>query len=233
MYGTFWRSLKNMSKAIIISGGTIEESFVLSVFKQELHPSDCIIGVDSGAKFLYDHQIMPTYLVGDFDSLSPDIITYYKTETNVVIREYNPVKDASDTEIAVRLAIRLGSEELILLGATGNRIDHMWANIQILTIAEHRGIPAYIMDARNRIRIISGETHIKKDGFGQFFSVFPFGGDVEQFTIEGARYPLHNHYLSPDDSLCVSNEILGDEVVITFTAGRVILMETRDEAHDL
>ena len=47
--------------------------------------------------------------------------------------------------------------------------------------------------------------------------------------MECAKYPLENHVLTPYDSLCVSNEIAGDEVVITFSAGVVILMETRDK----
>lgn len=49
------------------------------------------------------------------------------------------------------------------------------------------------------------------------------------FTIEGAKYPPHDHVLTPYNSLCVSNEIAGEEVVISFTTGIVILMETRDK----
>ena len=63
------------------------------------------------------------------------MIDYYRKETNIPIREYNPVKDATDTEIALRLGITLGSKEMILLGATGGRIDHLWANVQTLSVA--------------------------------------------------------------------------------------------------
>ena len=51
------------------------------------------------------HQIMPDYIVGDFDSVKQEIVDYYRNETHVGIREFNPVKDASDTEIAIRLAM--------------------------------------------------------------------------------------------------------------------------------
>ena len=63
-------------------------------------------------EFLYHHQIMPSYIVGDFDSASSKIRDYYREETDVPIREYNPVKDASDTEIAIRLAMTLGCESI-------------------------------------------------------------------------------------------------------------------------
>ena len=189
----------------------------------------CIIGVDKGMEFLYQHQIVPSYIVGDFDSVNPDIAEYYRTQTKVPVREYNPVKDASDTEIAVRLAMTLGCCELVILGATGGRVDHLWANVQILTIPFRAGIDAKIVDRQNRIRLIGGETHLtKEEAYGPYFSVFPLGEEVYGFNITGAKYPLRDHELTPYDSLCVSNEIVGDEVVITFTSGTVILMETRD-----
>lgn len=89
------------------------------------------------------------------------------------------------------------------------------------------------MDSQNMIRLIGGgDTHIRKDeAYGPYFSVFPLGEEIFGFNIEGARYPLRNHTLTPYDSLCVSNQIAEDEeeVIISFPSGTVILMETRDK----
>ena len=93
-------------KIVIISGGELEEEFVLSILEKE--ENQYVIGVDKGMEFLYSHQILPNYIVGDFDSVKKEIGDYYRNETNVPIREFNPVKDASDTEIAIRLAMTLG-----------------------------------------------------------------------------------------------------------------------------
>ncbi len=221
-----------MSKrSIIISGGDLDEALTLTVLKEQ--NDRCVIAVDRGVEFLYHHRIMPDYIVGDFDSTREDIRNYYKNETNVPVREYNPVKDASDTEIAIRLAMTLGCKELIILGATGGRIDHLWANVQSLMIPFKAGIDARILDCQNLIRIIGGgETHIQRGkAFGAYFSVFPLGEDVFGFNISGAKYPLKNHTLTPYNSLCVSNQIAEgfDEAVISFPSGRVILMETRDK----
>ena len=221
-----------MSKRIVIvSGGELNENFALSILREQ--EGEGSIAVDQGMEFLYLHQIMPSYIVGDFDSVKKEIGDYYRNETNVPIREYNPVKDASDTEIAIRLAMTLGCSELIILGATGGRIDHLWANVQSLMIPFKAGIDAKIIDSQNLIRLIGdGETHLKKEeAFGPYFSVFPLGEEVFGFNIEGAKYPLRNHTLSPCNSLCVSNQIAEDvdEVVISFPAGNVILMQTRDK----
>lgn len=218
-----------MSKiTIIISGGAINDAFALSVL--DYYESKRIIGVDRGVEFLYRNKIRPDYIVGDFDSISDEIIRYYREETKVPIREYNPVKDASDTEIAIRLAITLGCDKMIILGGTGCRIDHVWANVQSLEIARKAGVQAEILDACNRIRLCEREIRLKKkDAFGTYFSLFPFGGEVEDLTIKGAKYPLEHHHLLPNDSLCVSNEIQGDELEVTFGFGTLILMETRDK----
>jgi thiamine pyrophosphokinase len=217
-----------MSKcAVIISGGTIEENQALQVIGSIEDP--WLIGVDRGVEFLYRNQIRPSYIVGDFDSLPEEIVTYYKDRGDVPIREFNPVKDASDTEIALRLAVTLGCERVIILGATGGRIDHLWANVQTLVIPFRAGVEAEILDPLNRIRLIGGETHLRReDSYGNYFSVFPLGETIYNFSIRGAKYPLHNHTLTPYDSLCVSNEIVEEEAVIDFPKGVVILMETRD-----
>lgn len=219
------------TRAIIISGGMLEEAFVLQEWQQHQESGDnCfLIGVDSGNLFLYEHRITPDYIVGDFDSLSEEIVDYYKHETKVPIREFDPVKDYTDTEIAVHLAMEKGCENIYLYGATGTRLDHVLGNIQTLSIPHKAGVHAEIRDSYNRIRVIEKEEVLYREKmFGPYFSVFPLDGIVEHFYIKGAKYPLTDHRLTPYDSLCVSNQAKEEKVTITFPKGLVVLMETRD-----
>lgn len=214
-------------RTVIISGGELEEEFALSVLKDE--ETEFIIGVDRGLLFLYEQNILPNYIVGDFDSTPAEVISYYKEKTKVPIREYSSVKDASDTEIALRLCLDLRRKNILILGGTGTRVDHQWANIQTLKIALDAKADARILDSHNQIRLLNQDLVLKKEeAFGSYFSVFPLGGTVEDFNLKGAKYPLSHHALTPYDSLCVSNEIAGDEVEISFSYGIVVLMETRD-----
>ena len=210
-----------------MSGGMLEEDFVLPILKNEA--TEFIIGVDKGLEFLYKHEIKPDYIVGDFDSVSRELVDYYREELNVPIREFNPVKDASDTEIALRLCLGLNRKSILILGGTGNRIDHLWANVQCLQIALQAGADARIVDSHNQIRLLDSDITLKKsEAFGPYFSLFPLEMPVDELSIRGAKYPLQNHFLKPSDSLCVSNEFAEDEVTISFVYGKVILMETRD-----
>lgn len=215
-------------KAVIISGGTIDDKFVLQMLDEI--QSEYVIGVDRGLEFLYRNQVMPTHIVGDFDSVKAELVEYYEKQTQVPIQKFRPEKDASDTEIALHLAIELGVEKVWIFGGTGSRLDHVMANIQILKIAHDRGIKAYLQDTNNRISLAEKEIKLyKKDVFGDYFSIFPFGGVVEDISIEGAKYLLSHYRLCPNSSMCVSNELQENEVKITFPTGTIILMETRDK----
>ncbi len=214
-------------KAVIISGGTIDDKFVLQMLNEI--QADYVIAVDKGLQFLYRNQVMPTHIVGDFDSVETELVEYYEKQTQVPIQKFRPEKDASDTEIALHLAIELGAEKVWIFGGTGSRLDHVMANIQILKIAHDQGIKAYLQDINNRISLAEKEVKLYKgDCFGDYFSIFPFGGIVEDISIEGAKYPLSHYRLCPNSSMCVSNELKENEVKITFPIGTIILMETRD-----
>lgn len=235
-----------MSKyTVIVSGGTLDESFVLpiltgqngwenlqleeSAVREEKEEIGYLIAVDAGLKFLYRHQILPDIIVGDFDSLEDGILPWYQEHFSIPIRKFNPVKDASDTEIAIRQALEHGKDPIRILGGTGTRIDHIWANVQCLKIAKDAGVEAELLDPHNRIRLIDHELHLKKkEAFGPYFSLFTLGGAVEDLNITGAKYPLSHHLLKPYDSLSVSNQIQEEEVVITYGSGQLVLMETRD-----
>ena len=123
---------------LIISGGNIEVDLALKVLNNHF---EHIIGVDGGLKFCYDHKVVPTRIVGDFDTLEPKILAWYKSHTHIEIREFNPVKDATDTQIAVELALELGSGQITILGGTGTRLDHVLGNIQTMYLALKRACP--------------------------------------------------------------------------------------------
>jgi len=212
---------------MIICGGVIEEDFALTTIREE--QPECIIAVDRGLEFLDQHKIVPDVIVGDFDSVSEKILSRYIGEKTISIYQHDSKKESSDTELAIEAAIELNHKELLILGATGKRLDHFWGNIQSLKIPLDAGVKGMILDSQNRIRLLNKDFVLKKeDSFGRYFSLFPLGETVENVTIEGAKYPLKGESLTPWSSRFISNEIAEEELKIIFEHGIIILMETKD-----
>lgn len=107
----------------------------------------------------------------DFDSVSREIIEGYRREGKVPIRTYNPVKDDTDTQIALEKALEAGSSRIWILGGTGTRLDHVLGNICILKQADRAGVPAFLVDEHNRISLVSSRAVLKKEE--QFELTFP------------------------------------------------------------
>lgn len=213
---------------LIISGGNIEVDLALSLLEKNY---DHIIAVDGGLGFCREHMIMPTRIVGDFDTLSPEVLKWYQEHTKIEIRKFNPVKDATDTQIAVELALELGSRKITILGGTGTRLDHVLGNIQTLYAALDKGADAQILDRHNRIRLIKERWVIKKsEQYGTYFSLIPYTADVYGVTLKGAKYPLTDYHFTVfgTGSLGVSNEIAESQVEISIKSGILILIESKD-----
>lgn len=216
-------------RTVIISGGRIERDFALSFLKNETFEQ--FIAVDNGLRFCYDNQIKPTWIVGDFDTAAPELVEYYQTQTDIPIRRFNPVKDSTDSQIAIELALELGSSEITLLGGTGTRMDHVLGNIQSLMLAKKKGVSCVILDEYNRIQLIDGETRLKKsEQYGKYVSLLPLTTEVTGVDLTGFKFNLTGHTFTSTGSagLGVSNEIIEDTAEIRVKSGIFVLIESRD-----
>lgn len=215
-------------KILIVTGGKIDLDFALQFL--EKNTFDCVIAADKGMELLNKISVTPDYLVGDFDSVSEDVLNKAKTNAGKVIK-FNPVKDYTDTEAAVRLAIELGAADITLLGATGTRLDHVLANVNTLFPALEKGIPACIIDSNNKIRLINKITVIiRNEAYSDTISLLPYTDRVEGITLTGFYYPLVNKTFSrfEEPSLGISNILIGDKGVIELTGGILIMIEAKD-----
>ena len=174
--------------------------------------------------------LAPDVIVGDFDSLSEKGKIYLDTLQNVEILRLKPEKDDSDTQSATNLAIQKGSANILLLGSTGSRLDHIIANLELLSMGENKGVSVTMADSNNYVTLIKSGTVLERENqFGQFVSFFPVGGEVEGLTLEGFKYPLYDHHLTVADSgLTVSNEIISPMARVTFTKGSLLMIMSRD-----
>ena len=188
-----------------------------------------IIAGDKGLEALYQLKIIPNHVVGDFDSVSPEILEFYKKQSQIIFHTFHAEKDNTDTDIALKLAIQLKSSKITILGALGRRMDHAIANIHILKDALEANIPCQIIDEHNRIYLINKEMTLEKDKvYGKYVSLIPLTSTVEGLTLTGFKYPLNHYTLPIGTSLGISNEIIGDIAHIKMDKGILIVIESKD-----
>jgi len=216
-----------MKTAVIISGGSLNENFALA-FLKEIKP-EILIGADKGICFLKGNNLKPTHIVGDFDSAAESALSYFRQFPEIPIRQFQPIKDLTDTQIALELAIELTAERIYILGFSGTRLDHVMANIRILAIALQKGVETYLLDEHNRIRLSNAPVRIKKDEqYGKYVSLFAFGETVKGISLKGFYYLLTKYDMKAGDSIGVSNEITAEIGEIFFDSGRLLVMESKD-----
>lgn len=214
-------------KTLIITGGQVDIAFAEQFVKAQTF--DYIIAADHGLMIAKRLQIIPDAIVGDFDSIDVSVLEQFKQNKNINICEFKPEKDDTDTEIAINLAIEMKSNEVAILGATGNRIDHTLANIQLLKKFNIHNIAAYLIDANNKIYMIEEGIRLqKRETFGHYVSLLPISEAVENVTLIGFKYPLLRHTLIHGESLGISNEIVEEEASISFTSGTLLVIEAQD-----
>ena len=188
-----------------------------------------VIAGDRGLEALYQLKIIPNHVVGDFDSVSPEILEFYKKQPKIIFHTYNAEKDNTDTDIALKLAIQMKSSEITILGALGKRMDHALANIHILKDALGANIPCQILDEHNRIYLVNTEKTLEKDKvYGKYISLIPLTSTVEGLTLKGFKYPLNKYNLPIGTSLGISNEIIEDIAHIEMEKGILIVIESKD-----
>ena len=216
-----------MKRCLIITGGPIDLGFARSYLSGE--GFDRVIAVDRGLNAAWALGIVPDVIVGDFDSADPAALADFRRREHIVWEVHQPEKDDTDTELAIKRAAAMGAGYIVLLGATGGRLDHLLGNIHLLYSCLQRGVEACILDPGNKLYLIDGERRFKRrEVWGTYISFLPLTEEVKGITLRGFKYPLTDKDIAIGTSLCISNELAADEAVITLQDGVLIVVESRD-----
>ena len=216
-----------MKRCLILTGGKLSLAFAGSFLKE--HKFEKAVAVDGGLEAAKELDIIPDVIVGDFDSVESEALAYFRTLEGITWYPLVPEKDDTDTEFAVRTALRMGAEKITILGGTGSRLDHVFGNVELLGIGMEQNVPMELVDANNRIRMIkSGITLEKSSQFGTYVSLIPYTECVQHLYLTGFKYPLADVTLKGFCSLGVSNELVEDTAEIRFDGGILLVTESRD-----
>lgn len=202
-----------MSRCVIVGGAEIRN---YEAVKKYLSPEDYYIYCDCGLNHS-DNLFPPDLVIGDFDSHSKPEDLH-----NVIVLPV--VKDDTDTIFAVKEALRRGYRDFVLVGVVGGRLDHTLGNVYALMMLKEHGAQAKIIDDRSEIELISaGEVRRIPSGY-KFFSLLNISGTAKGITITGAKYNLDDAEITSEYQYGISNEVTGNEAVVTLRDGCLLLV---------
>lgn len=258
-------SIKNTAynRAVIIAASP--EQIPICSLRPKFRPnsSDYIIACDGGLNYVESEEITPNLIIGDFDSYKQNNLHSYDLVKNsnesICSHNFNgnqisnsdssgkqqkplvihaiPEKDDTDTMLAVKYAFELGIKNILLLNATGGRLDHTFAVIQCASwIAENGGICAiigndieiYTVTSLNSPFIIDKSfweapvmlppstptTSLPSSALQQekmtkrIVSVFALTQNATGVTEKGLKYALNNAVINSSFPIGISNEFL-------------------------
>ena len=179
---------------------------------------DIIIAADGGYDNLVRRGYTPDILIGDFDSVKSEIPDGLRTI------KYPKEKDETDMFLSYEAGVKLGYTEFVMLGATGGRLDHTYANISLLLYARERGHNITLIDGNGIIICLKDEAISLAGNPGGKLSVFAFGGVANGVSILGTKYEVEGARLTPDFPLGVSNEFTDVPARISVENGALLVI---------
>ena len=174
-------------------------------------PEDVLVAaVDGGLPRLLAQKIMPDLVMGDFDSLDSrfqPILDQFGASHPESLLRLPCEKDDTDTIYAARMCLERGCTELLFYGALGGRLDHTFANIQMLAWLKKQGADGYLIGKTTMAAVLSTETVFLPEDYEGTFSLFALDGQVTGVTLKGMKYPLADVSLTNSFPIGVSNEV--------------------------
>ncbi|MBQ7364008.1 MAG: thiamine diphosphokinase [Clostridia bacterium] len=185
--------------------------------RRDLCEGAVVIAADGGYAHACSAGLTVSLAIGDFDSLGdiPD---------SIPVKRYPVEKDDTDMALAVREALALGADEVILFGGMGGRLDHTFANISVLLSLARRGVSAYLVGRECVITVITApeclQFPVLSEGILSLFSL----SEEATVTLTGLQYSLTRGSLTKAVALGVSNHFIKEAAEVTLHEGEVLVM---------
>jgi thiamine pyrophosphokinase len=181
-----------------------------------------IVAADGGARLAQLMGLKIDALIGDLDSIPPELLAQYQAE-KVTIRHLAS-QNINDLEKTIRYLRQQRVDDFTLLGFTGARSDQ---NMATLCVCRK-------FQTRARFRIIANDCDIyllPPDNYhwicppGQTISLFGFP-QARGITTSGLQYELKKAILK-SSSRGVSNVVTNSSVTISWRAGYLLIFQMR------
>jgi len=211
-----------MPRALIFANGDFSNP---GLIRSIVRPDDIVIAADGGARHAMEIGVIPSVVIGDFDSLSESEVRLF-ADMDVLLIRFPKSKDETDLELALAHALRAGYSPIIILGAFGGRLDQALGNILLMSSPEAVQVDIRLDDGITEAFFVRGSAEIYGEP-GDTVSLIPWGCLVEGVGTDGLAYPLHNETLFPFRTRSISNQMLAHKASVHYRIGLLLCIHIR------
>jgi len=206
---------------VIAAGELPPPSVTDKVVRRSLGRGAFVVVADGGLVHAKALGIEPQLIVGDFDSVSPELLAAYAPR---LIERHAVAKDELDLELALAAAIDAGARELSVLGAFGDRLDQSLAATLIAARLASAGLIIDLHGGKHSAwPLTAGNTIALELPIGTTVSVLSLIGDSVVSGV-GLAYPLADRRIPFGTGLGVSNAIARAGGSVTCVGGVVAVI---------
>lgn len=203
---------------LFVGGGRIPSR----EFFSEVSSGRKIFCIDKGIELCRACEVIPNFLIGDFDSADASAVEW-ASEKNIPVEKYPVDKDLTDTQLALNRAEEIFGEHVaILTGCFGGRFDHVFSTIftcaalnRKIILADEREIIFYLRGG--------GEVEIKFFQKPVAVSLLPMTKICTGVTTKNLHWELDGATLEQNFPNAVSNRIERDKIFIGVKEGRLAI----------
>lgn len=210
-------------RAVIVAGAAAgDDAFV----RAQCANAEFLIAVDAGALTLERVGLRPDIAVGDFDTAGSETVVRLAA-VGVPVERHPAEKDATDTHLALLIAVEHGATDIDVLGVLGGpRYDHMLAVVLNLTLPVLTSACVTLRDPLHTIRLLhDGEQMALYGAPGEFVTLLALTETASGVQGDGLRYSLPEVF-SRGDSRGVSNELTQTDAHIALGHGLLLVIHT-------
>ena len=205
-----------MKKCIILANGKPPKKSLITFFQRKGYNK--LICADGGANSTLQMGMFPDVIIGDLDSISAKALKEYKSVSKIIrLKRQND----TDVEKCLKYAISKNFNEALLVGVTGNRLDHTFCNLGIVLkffpqinlslIAENSFLKLY--ERKITLRTVPGEI----------ISLYGFNTKTK-ITSKGLKYKLNDIALPFGERESTSNIAKSDKVELKIIGGVIFVI---------
>jgi len=211
-----------MQRIIILANGKLPD---IDKTRALLKDDDYILCADGGTRHAFSLDLKPALVIGDMDSI--DRANLQKLQADGTLIELYPQdKNETDLELSITRALAFEPKEIIIVAASGGRLDQTLANIALLAGAHLADCDVRLDDGVEEIFFCRNQIDVHGRS-GDIISLIPWGGEVTGIRTENLKWRLSNETLYPEKTRGISNEMTDDIASVKILSGMLLIVHTR------